>query len=347
MTTQNLPSKHRLNQLFAQANKRRIAVVGDLMLDTYISGTASRLSQEAPVPVLHVKKKEVRLGGAANVIRNLKSLAPKSEVVSIGVVGRDAPGTVLADLLKKENADVSCLMQDAERPTIEKQRVIIGTQQVVRMDFEEPSPLSLPLQKKLIDVVVSLIKGKRIDAVIVEDYAKGLVSQDLLDAVTKHARENDVFTSLDPHPRNPAKSFGFSLMTPNRSEAFSLAGMYCSDPVKVEKDMALIQVAANIMESWAPENLLITLGHQGMALFPHGSKKPFVIPTIAREVFDVSGAGDTVISTYTLFSVAGATPVEAALVSNQAAGIVVGKAGTAVTNRSELMKSFNMEMKIS
>jgi len=212
------------------------------------------------------------------------------------------------------------------------------------MDFEETAPIDADIRDRLIETVTAKIRTHEIDALVIEDYAKGLIGQEMLEAIVKTARNEGVFTSLDPHPGNPVQVQGISLMTPNRSEAFALAGIYCSDPVDdPSRDMALQEVASKIRREWAPDILLITLGHQGMALYSEKEPRGFVIPTIAREVFDVSGAGDTVISAFTLYHAAGATDREAAVISNQAAGIVVGKAGTATTDPAELAASFRRE----
>jgi len=337
-------SSARFATLAAATKPLRIAVIGDLMLDTYISGTAHRLSQEAPVPVLRVRSKSIRLGGAANVMRNLKALSPDAKVYAFGIVGVDEPGEKLRALLAGARINTNGIVGVPGRVTIEKQRVLAGNQQIVRMDFEETAPIETDIRDRLIETVTAKIRTHELDALVIEDYAKGLIGQEMLEAIVKTARAEGVFTSLDPHPGNPVQVQGISLMTPNRSEAFALAGIYCTDPVDdPAKDVALQEVAAKIRREWAPEILLITLGHQGMALYSDKEPRGFVIPTIAREVFDVSGAGDTVISAFTLFHAAGATDREAAVISNQAAGIVVGKAGTATTDPSELAASFRRE----
>jgi len=337
-------SSARFAALTAATKPLRIAVIGDLMLDTYISGTAHRLSQEAPVPVLRVRSKSIRLGGAANVMRNLKALSPEAQVYAFGIVGVDEPGEKLRALLAGARINTNGIVGVPGRVTIEKQRVLAGNQQIVRMDFEETAPIETDIRDRLIETVTAKIRTHEIDALVIEDYAKGLIGQQMLEAVVKTARAEGIFTSLDPHPGNPVQVKGISLMTPNRSEAFALAGIYCTDPVDdPARDTALQEVAAKIRREWAPEILLITLGHQGMALYSDKEPRGFVIPTIAREVFDVSGAGDTVISAFTLFHAAGATDREAAVISNQAAGIVVGKAGTATTDPAEIAASFRRE----
>ncbi len=332
-------TKERLDEILEKIGQVRIAVLGDLMLDVYVSGSASRLSQEAPVPVLLVRDSETRLGGAANVMRNLTSLGAGS-VYAFGITGQDPDGGKLKQLLESGNVCTAGVLSVSDRRTTMKQRVIAGNQQVVRMDFENTSPVSEDVRTELSEKICAMIRRKEIDALILEDYAKGLLERDMLQKIADIAAENGVYTSIDPHPGHDMRVRGLSLMTPNRSEAFGLAGHYCSEPVEaVEQDAALKEVAAAVMESWQPESLLITLGHQGMALF-RKNKPLFVMPTIAREVFDVSGAGDTVIATYTLCMAAGATGEEAAEIANHAAGIVVGKAGTAVTDPVELRASF-------
>ena len=334
-------SSARFAALVEAARPLRIVVIGDLMLDTYITGSAHRLSQEAPVPVIRVRGKNIRLGGAANVMRNLKALSPETQVFAFGIVGLDEPGEKLRALLAGSRINTNGIVGVPGRVTIEKQRVLAGNQQIVRMDFEETAPIDADIRDRLIETVTAKIRTHEVDALVIEDYAKGLIGQEMLEAIVKTARAEGVFTSLDPHPGNPVQAQGISLMTPNRSEAFALAGIYCSDPVDdPSRDTALQEVAAKIRREWAPDILLITLGHQGMALYSEKEPRGFVIPTIAREVFDVSGAGDTVISAFTLYHAAGATDREAAVISNQAAGIVVGKAGTATTDPAELAASF-------
>lgn len=330
----------RIREILNAASSARIAVIGDLMLDTYISGAATRLSQEAPVPVLHVRRRSSCPGGAANVMRNLKALAPNATVFAFGMIGEDAPGRELTRQLKEAGVDVSGVAVDLARPTTEKQRVIAANQQVVRMDFEELTPIPEALQRRMTDRLLAMIADHAIDAIILEDYNKGLIGNRMLNEIAEAAHRAGVFSSLDPHPGNGVRAKRLGLMTPNRTEAFALAGVYCADPAdRVEDDVPLRTVADRILETWEPDCLLITLGHQGMALYSAAAPQGFVIPTIAREVFDVSGAGDTVISAYTLCKCSGADPREAAMIANQAAGVVVGKAGTATTTADEIMES--------
>jgi len=334
-------TQKRVAEILKKSADKRIAVFGDLMLDVYLFGAASKLSQEAPVPVLRMKNKDSRLGGAANVMRNLAALS-KCKINSFGVVGEDENGKILRNLLADSGIETINVLTDSSRRTTEKQRVLANGQQVVRMDFEDTFPVCETLREKLSNNIKNLIKKKKLDAIIFEDYAKGLFEKEMLQEIIDAAVEYGVYTSLDPHPGHSMEVHNLSLMTPNRAEAFGLAGIYHFDAAPVvEKDENLKKVAKTILESWNPQSLLITLGHQGMALFEkENAKKPLIIPTIAREVFDVSGAGDTVIATFTLCMAAGAKPAEAAAIANHAAGIVVGKTGTATATVQELLNSF-------
>ena len=331
----------RFREILDNCRERRIAVIGDLMLDVYLTGSATRMSQEAPVPVLNVKNKSARLGGAANVMRNITALGAKA--TAFGVVGRDEPGRLLKQLLDEEHIDISGLFEDPRKRTTEKMRVMAASQQIVRIDFEDVSPAAPELIAGMEEKLSALIRERQIDALIFEDYNKGLLDRDMVQRNTAPAREYKVYTSLDPHPGHPMEVSGLSIMTPNRSEAFGLAGMYCHDAVSpVEQDENLKIVAEKVLAAWKCDSLLITLGAQGMALFQKG-RTVLAIPTKAREVFDVSGAGDTVIAAYTLCRAAGATDSEAAEIANHAAGIVVGKIGTAVTTAEELLRVFKQD----
>ncbi len=334
-------SFEKLESILESCKGRKIAVAGDLILDVYLWGSASRISQEAPVPVVRVKKRTHSLGGAANVMRNVVTLG--GSVYAAGVTGSDDNGKTVRELLGFYGIDASSVYDDEGRKTTEKQRVIAGSQQLVRIDHEDVFPISDELRKRFVADLKRLIKDKLVDAIIFEDYAKGMLNAEMLQEVTDEACRAGVITALDPHPGHPLEVKNLTLMTPNRSEAFGLAGIYCYDPVSpVSEDKNLREVADILMQKWTPDCLLITLGAQGMALF-RKDKEPVVIPTKAREVFDVSGAGDTVISAFTLALAGGADPIEAAEISNHAAGVVVGKIGTVSVTVEELKDSFRME----
>ncbi len=326
------------SELLTSCNGTRIAVVGDLMLDRYVSGKASRISQEAPVPVVAVDDTHDVPGGAANVVRNVMALGAKASV--FGVVGADIAGTRLREMMAQTGAGIEGVITSDSRRTTEKTRVLANRQQVVRIDTEDTHTVTSDEEDRLSAALKKLVDAGQIDAIIVEDYAKGLVTPSLLTAIAKQADEAGIPIALDPHPANASKVSGIAAMTPNRSEAFQLAGMFETMPVQNPlEDESLANVALALAERFGVRYLLITLGPKGMILFRDG-EPPRHIETQAREVFDVSGAGDTVIATLTTAIAAGATIENAADLANHAAGIVVGKAGTAVVERDELLTSF-------
>lgn len=330
--------RKRLSKILGNAAGREIAVIGDLMLDVYVWGKATRISQEAPVPVVQVRKQTETLGGAANVMRNITSLGGKAK--AFGVVGSDSAGQRLRDLIKGHGIDESFVITDPARSTTQKQRIIAGSQQLLRIDYEKAESLSEAIRIRIAEGLISDIYKGNVHAIIFEDYAKGVLNKGLLQEIIRVAKRKGVITALDPHPSQPFEAKGLTLMTPNRAEAFAISGTYCKEPARpVEKDKVLADVASKIMKSWEPEYLLVTLGADGMALF-NPRMKCLVVPTRAREVFDVSGAGDTVIASFVLALLGGAGPAEAAEISNHAAGVVVGKIGTASVSQAELFQSF-------
>lgn len=313
----------------------RVAVLGDLMLDRYIWGNATRISPEAPVPVVEVTRSSAVPGGAANVARNLLSLG--ASALAVGCIGCDQDGEELRRLLEQAGADISALQVDSDRPTTVKTRVLAGNQQVVRIDSENKAELASALRQKLLQSLQQELQASNIQALILEDYAKGVFDQEFMQAVCDCARAAGVFTTLDPHPSHLFSVQGLKLMTPNRAEAFTLAGrpFQPSRGVPLE-DQELLRVGAILMDVWQPELLLITLGAEGMVLFRRDAPRPYHIPTEARQVFDVSGAGDTVMATMTMALLAGACPEEAARIANAAAGVVVGYVGTAAIDAQTL-----------
>lgn len=328
----------RVQTLVGQFRNQRVAVTGDLMIDRYIWGTASRISQEAPVPVVAVNRETTAPGGAANVLRNLASLG--AQPLAFGVIGDDSAGHELSALLEEHGVATDGLQYDSARLTTQKTRIICDHQQVVRVDSERVQALGEDRETALITSLDNAIQAGSLDAIIVEDYDKGTVTESLLAGVAELGRRHGIHVALDPHPGNRASTKGITTMTPNRAEAFAMAEIYPKSPVlPVENDEALLEVAAQLRSKWSPEHLLITLGGEGMALFQHG-QPPHHIPTRAREVFDVSGAGDTVIASFVLSLLANATPAEAAAISNHAAGVVVSKVGTAMVSSEELIQAF-------
>jgi rfaE bifunctional protein kinase chain/domain len=326
----------RVRNLLTSASKARVLVIGDVMLDHFVWGTVARISPEAPVPVVDFQRESLMPGGAANVARNLTALKVKTEL--FGVVGRDDSAEQLRRLLLEYHIGCRGLLANDHRQTSVKTRIVAHKQQVVRIDRESRDHLDGKLTRRMLSSIASKLNDTA--AVIVGDYGKGVVTQALLDGLKQLCRERGIWLSMDPKPVHHLNLNGFSLITPNRKEAFELAKL--PDETRNNNplaDMNLMMVAERLLKELRPAVLLITLGELGMLLCQR-THKPFHIPTVAQEVFDVSGAGDTVIATFTLAIAAGASPVEAAIVSNHAAGIVVGKIGTATVVPEELLESF-------
>ena len=335
--SKNQLSASRVRQILSAAKKSSILVVGDVMLDQFIWGNVSRISPEAPVPVLDFQSESYMPGGAANVARNLIALETPAEL--FGAIGRDEAADKLVKLLSEQQIGCGGLVKSSTRHTSIKTRIVAHQQQVVRVDRETRGHLDGNTTANLLAEVKKKIS--KADAIIVGDYGKGVVTQPLLDEIKKLCRQRGVWLSLDPKPVHHLNLSNLSLITPNRKEAFELANLpdetKNADPLS---DKNLLHAAERLLNELNPALLLITLGELGMLLCQRG-QKPFHIPTVAQEVFDVSGAGDTVIATFTLAIAAGASPVEAAILSNHAAGIVVGKVGTATTTPEELLQSFS------
>ena len=326
----------RVTKLLGAARQSRILVIGDVMLDQFIWGSVSRISPEAPVPVVDFQRESFMPGGAANVARNLSALGAAPELFA--VVGSDDSAARMRELLREQHVGCAGLIAHATRATSIKTRIVAHQQQVVRVDRESRGPIDSATTGKLLDAIEHRMNGA--DAVIVGDYGKGVVTQGLLDALKELCRKRGVWLSFDPKPVHHLNLTDLSLITPNRKESFELSGLpdetRHANPLS---DINLIRTAGRLLNDISPALLLITLGEQGMLLCRRGQKAVH-IPTVAQEVFDVSGAGDTVIASFTLAIAAGASPLEAAIVSNHAAGVVVGKVGTAIVTPKELVASF-------
>ena len=313
---------------------KKIAVIGDLMLDAYTWGKVNRISPEAPVPVVQVTRRSCCLGGAANVIRNIVSLG--ATAAAFGVVGNDAHGGKLRELLNQSGIDPVGVLTDSSRPTTFKERIIAGSQQLLRLDDEQQTTVDERIREQLCCVFAHYLNTEHPDAVIIEDYAKGLFSPEYAQRIVDVCTAANVPVTLDPNARNPLYLHNLTIMKPNRAEAFELAGI--PQPVAGISLDALRSVAEKIRQEWQVKYLLISLAEEGMALFlDDGSCK--LIPTRAKEVFDVSGAGDTVIAASTLALCVQDDPVQAAEIANYAAGVVVGKLGTATVSAEELKNS--------
>ena len=308
----------------------RILVVGDMMLDHYIWGEVNRISPEAPVPVIHVMRESHTAGGAANVALNIAALGGKASL--IGSIGDDAAGKTLVRILDQAAIDSSRVIINPALATIVKTRVLARTQQLCRIDREAGRhAYALDATASLEDLLGSALV--QADAVIVSDYAKGVITQVLLDRLIVHAEERGMLIALDPKPARHLGFRGVGLITPNRHEALELAGL--PEPGAGEA-FPLADICRRIYERHAPKLLVITLGADGMAISRNGMVE-HVLTTEAREVFDVSGAGDTVIATLTAALACGATAVDAARLANRAAGVVVSRMGTATATPKDIL----------
>lgn len=325
----------RLAALLARFAGKRILVIGDLMLDEFIWGKVSRISPEAPVPIVNVTGESYYPGGAANVARNVGEFT--AGVSLMGLIGTDPQGERLMGLMAAAGIDTSGVQCDQGFPTIVKTRIIARNQQVVRVDRERKSPLTGAQTECAMAYLDRAIDS--LDGIVVADYGKGFLSQSLADYICRQARAHGKVLAVDPHPHTSLAWNGATAIKPNRAEAFIAAGMPAADPVApVLADEALLEAARRLLRQWQTENLLITLGEHGMLLLTsHGP--PYHTPTRAQAVFDVSGAGDTAISVFTLGLAVGASPADAAELANRASGIVVGKLGTATVTVAELRAS--------
>lgn len=304
----------------------KIGVVGDLMLDDYIYGTVERISPEAPVPVVNVKEEKFVLGGAANVVNNLASLGAKT--ICFGVIGNDANGERLLGAFADKKIDVSGLIRDKERTTIVKRRIIGSNQQLLRIDWEDITPISTFLEYALLRNIESKID--ELDAVILSDYDKGVLTPMVAKEIVKMCRDRGKIVTVDPKPKNAMNYYGATSMTPNRKEAKECLGM--------ERATNMEEVGKELKEKLKLDNLLLTRSEEGMSLFIED--KIVNIPTFAKEVYDVTGAGDTVISVFTLAAASGVSWHEAAKIANTAAGVVVGKMGTSTVTKDEILEFY-------
>jgi rfaE bifunctional protein kinase chain/domain len=327
----------RVEKLIHEFSTKRVLVIGDLMLDEFVWGRVSRISPEAPVPVVEVIRESYYPGGAANVARNVREFTPW--VFVMGLLGEDSHAQRLRELLGENGIGLEGLQNDRSFQTIVKTRIIARQQQVVRVDRERLQPLSDEAQAGFIEKVRELLP--QLDAVIFEDYGKGLLQQNFVDNVTALARGAGKLVTADPNPRNRLIWRGITAVKPNRSEAFAAANLPWHEPERDPlQDRQLLQVGAELLRTWKPDHLLVTLGEQGMILFDQGNP-PFHVPSRAREVYDLSGAGDTAIGLFTLALASGASAIEAAEISNHASSVVVGKLGTATLTPDELLESFH------
>ncbi|GHT40758.1 RfaE bifunctional protein, domain I [Endomicrobiia bacterium] len=308
--------------------KQTILVVGDTMVDKFIWGKVKRISPEAPVPIVEVTRETETLGGAANVANNITSLGGKAFIVS--AIGEDIVGKSLIEIFKERGINTDCLVYDSQRPTIIKTRIIATNQQVVRIDKEVKKLFERHIESKILANIEKLIST--VNAVIISDYGKGVVSPVVLKKTIFLARKYEIPITVDPKIYNFRKYKKITTMTPNEEEA--IKGMNAKN-IETTEDIATL--GKRILKTLNSDAVLITRGEKGMILIEPNNKITN-IPTRAKEVYDVTGAGDTVISTMTLALAAKADLLSAAEVANFAAGIVVGKIGIATTSPQELAK---------
>jgi len=312
---------------------QRILVIGDIMLDRYIFGDAQRISPEAPVPVVRVERESEVPGGASNVGLNISTLG--GEVNLCGATGADLHGAQLRQLLATAKIGIDGVVEQDSHPTTVKTRIIAQRQQVVRVDHENGAGLASDTIDAICERIGKL--AERATGIIIEDYGKGVVRQRVVDSAITAAQERDIPIGVDPKNNHELDIHGVTIATPNRKETFDGAGIPDRHPYPPPlEDEALLAASDVLFERWGPKLLMTTLGADGMLL--HTAEGPVRhVPTRAREVFDVSGAGDTVIAVCVLALAAGASYYEAAELANFAAGLVVGKLGTATISQKELL----------
>jgi rfaE bifunctional protein kinase chain/domain len=323
-------TQERAVELAARMQERRVVVFGDVMLDEFVWGDVTRISPEAPVPVVDIRRESVRLGGAANVLANLVALGARATVV--GVVGNDAAHERLRAKLAAECGERgrACLVADPSRPTTTKTRIIAHNQLVVRADRERRAPVEREIEDQLVETLLASIEEA--DAFVVSDYDKGAVTPRVLGEVLARAQARGIPALVDPKIRNFDTYRPATLVTPNHHEALRLTNS------EDDTDDGIARAARTIRERLRCESVLITRGERGMMLL-EADAAPVFVETTAREVYDVTGAGDTVIATLAAALSAGASLFEAASLANHAAGIVVGKLGTATASAEELVNS--------
>ncbi len=315
----------KLQKLLFSKTKIKVLVVGDLMLDQYIWGSVDRISPEAPVQILQTRSENFILGGAANVANNLVALG--CDVHMAGVIGNDFKGSKLIKILEEENIGCEGVQVSDHRRTTNKIRVIAQSQQILRIDKEDKMPLSKKEEQDMIDYLLSTIP--KVDGIVCSDYLKGVLTDNILKATMSQSKRNNKLVFVDPKGRDFTKYKGANILTPNEHE------IELASPDNAKDNFNMIKAAEKLMKQVQLDSLLVTRGKDGMCLFEKG-KEPVHIPTEAKEVFDVTGAGDTVIATFAMAVLSKFHFVDAAKIANIAAGVVIGKVGTAFIHKEDL-----------
>jgi len=326
--------KNILESLFEKMNHLRVLVIGDVMADAYIRGKVERISPEAPVPIINTRSREVRLGGAANVALNLKAMGAK--VTLCAMVGNDSHGAELAQIMEKEGISSVGLVVSNERPTTIKTRVIAGGQHLLRIDDENDAPATATEQKLLLEKVLLLVSD--VDAVIFEDYDKGVIFKTLIQKVTELANQRGIPVTVDPKKRNFMDYKGVSLFKPNVKELKDGLNIEINPKVKADVEFACQQV----MQTLGVKGVLFTLSENGMAI--HVDNEFWHVPAMQRDIADVSGAGDTVISVATLCLAAGCNPELTLILANMAGGLVCEYSGVVPIKKEQLFKEALREL---
>jgi rfaE bifunctional protein kinase chain/domain len=327
-------SNKRLKELKNNFKGKRIAIIGDMMLDIYYWGDVKRISPEAPVPVLEVENEIFRFGGAANCALNIAKLGGQPD--PIGVIGYDSFGTVFNSLLSEANISHHGIIEDDHRPTTAKTRVIADSQHIVRIDKESKEIINTTVQKKLFDYLQSIIK--HIDGIILQDYNKGVLTKSLIKKTIQLANKYDKLVTVDPKFNNFFEYKNVTVFKPNRKEAEDVLGM------RIRSDEDISFAGKTLLKKMNAANILLTLGEGGIAVFEK-NKPEKRMPTKARKVADVSGAGDTVISALTMALAAGASIIEASFLANYAGGIVCEEVGIVPIELDKLFETISKENK--
>lgn len=326
-------SINRLEKILNSFNKVKVAVVGDMMLDEYLIGKVNRISPEAPVPVVNVEEEKFVLGGAANVANNLRNL--NGQVLVYGVIGEDNNGQKFIKELERIGIISRGIVKDETRPTIIKSRVLSQGQQLLRLDWEKDTQISEEIQNKIIENIEKNID--EIDAILLSDYNKGVLTKNVAKKIIELGKKYNKKVLVDPKPQNFLNYVGATSMTPNRKEILDYLGIK-----KFNSEDEILKGMKKIREELQLENLVLTRSEEGFSLLENNDYMR--VPTVAREVFDVTGAGDTFISTLLLSLCAGASLYEAGVIANMASGVVVAKIGTATVTKEEIIEFFHNKM---
>jgi len=322
-------NQKRALEIIDRFSRAKVLVVGDLMIDHFIWGKVSRISPEAPVPVVEVDADHLLLGGSANVLHNIHAIGGRGYVS--GVVGADKMGKKLVSEFRKRQIDTRGIVVEANRPTTLKTRIVAHSQQVVRFDRESRQPVTAESIERMITYICAL--RDELGAIVISDYGKGVITKALLDGIRDLVRDRKIIVCVDPKKTDFSLYEGFDIITPNHHEAGRAVGVE-----RVSREN-LIEVGTTLLSRYRYQALLVTRGEEGMSLFEKNDRIHHTLfPTQAREVFDVTGAGDTAIGVFALCMASGATFKEAAFLANHAAGIVVGKVGTSTVSQAELRR---------